>query len=346
MACLMVVEDDRSTREMIVRFLKQQNYEVIEACDGLEALEHVENHDVDLVLMDVSIPHVDGIEVTRLIKQNHPSIIVIMLTAFSEEGILKEAAKAGADDFVMKPIDFNFLDTRIKLSLNAAKFHIYKSLLSKELEKKLKASEKFIENLMEKNTFLVFETLEILSMISEYRDYNTHEHTMRVGWLSSRIAEIIGLDADFVTKLQLTAPLHDIGKIGIPDVILLKPAALTEEEREVMKKHAEIGWKILKDSSSELVQMAATIALSHHERWNGSGYPRSLRGYEIPVEGLIVGIADSFDAIVSERPYKRAIPIDEAFEKIKVDEGELYPSELVKALFSIKDEIFHIYLGK
>ena len=346
MACLMVVEDDSSTREMIVRFLRQRNYDVIEARDGLEALELVENQRVDLILMDVSIPHVSGIEATKLIKQNHPSIIVIMLTAFSEEGILEEAAKAGADDFVTKPIDFNFLDTRIKLSLNAAKFHIYKSLLSKELEKKLKASEEFIESLMEKNTFLVFETLEILSVISEYRDYDTHEHTMRVGWLSSRIAEIIGMDADFVTKLQLTAPLHDIGKIGIPDVILLKPASLTEEEWEIMKKHSEIGWRMLKDSSSELIQMAATIALSHHERWDGSGYPRGLRGHDIPTEGLIVGIADSFDAIVSERPYKRAVPINEAFERIEMGKGKLYPAQMVKALLSIKDEILNIYLGK
>jgi len=190
---------------------------------------------------------------------------------------------------------------------------------------------------------LPFGVLEILFRIFEFKDYETREHITRVGVVSAKIARMMEKDDLFVSLIRFAAPLHDIGKLLIPNEILLKPGKLTEEEWEVVKKHPIIGWSILKDTASDVLRLAASIALTHHERWNGTGYPRGLKGKEIPIEGRIVAVADSLDAMVCERPYKKPKTLDEAFREINDLSGIWYDPEVVKALNIVEEDVKRLY---
>ena len=190
---------------------------------------------------------------------------------------------------------------------------------------------------------LPFGVLEILFRIFEFKDYETREHITRVGIVSAKIAKTMGKDDLFVSLIRFAAPLHDIGKLLIPNEILLKPGKLTEEEWEVVKKHPIIGWSILKDAASDVLRLAADIALTHHERWNGTGYPRGLKEREIPIGGRIVAVADSLDAMVCERPYKKPKTLDEALCEINDLSGIWYDPEVVKALNIIGEELKKLY---
>ena len=196
---------------------------------------------------------------------------------------------------------------------------------------------------LEERIHLPFGVLEILFRIFEFKDYETREHITRVGIVSAKIAKAMGKDDLFVSLIKFAAPLHDIGKLLIPNEILLKPEKLTKEEWEVVKKHPIIGWSILKDAASDVLRLAADIALTHHERWNGTGYPRGLKEKEIPIEGRIVAVADSLDAMVCERPYKRSKNLDEAFREINDLSGIWYDPEVVKALNLVEEELKKLY---
>ena len=211
-------------------------------------------------------------------------------------------------------------------------------------EKEIKEDE--IRKLNIINEELIFETMQILYKISEFKDYETYEHTVRVGWLSKKLAQQLGLDNDFAKLLELAAPFHDIGKVGIPDSILLKPSKLEDHEFEIMKKHTIYGYELLKGYSTAVFKLAAEIALTHHERWNGSGYPRGLKENEIPISAQIVGITDSFDAMVSNRVYKKAKSFDEAFKEIEENSGILYSPKAVNAFLELKDVIIKKYNEK
>ncbi len=190
---------------------------------------------------------------------------------------------------------------------------------------------------------LPFGVLEILFRIFEFKDYETREHITRVGIVSAEIAKTMGEDDLFVSLIRFAAPLHDIGKLLIPNEILLKPGKLTKEEWEIVKKHPIIGWRILKDTTSDVLRLAASIALTHHERWDGTGYPKGLKGGEIPIEGRIVAVADSLDAMVSERPYKKSKSLDDAIKEITELSGVWYDPEVVKALNLIREELRKLY---
>lgn len=196
---------------------------------------------------------------------------------------------------------------------------------------------------LEERIHLPFGVLEILFRIFEFKDYETREHITRVGIVSAKIAKTMGKDDLFVSLIRFAAPLHDIGKLLIPNEILLKPGKLTEEEWEVVKKHPIIGWSILKDAASDVLRLAASIALTHHERWDGTGYPGGLKEKEIPIEGRIVAVADSLDAMVCERPYKRSKNLDEAFREINDLSGIWYDPEVVKALNIVEEELKKLY---
>ncbi len=344
MVRVMVVDDEAQNRQIISQFLKFKGYEVLEASNGKEAVDLLDrNHKVDVVLMDIDMPVMDGIEATRIIRAKEFPVLIIVLTAYGDEQTMKRAAQVGADDFLTKPVDLVLLLSKLVMVEKHIKFHkskmsVYYESLSK-IDELMNAS----KELMKENEMLTVELVQLLYVVAEYRDDETHEHTMRVGWLSGRIAEKLGLDANDVATVQLAAPLHDIGKIGIRDNILLKPGRLTEEEFEIMKAHTMIGYKILRASSSNILKKAAMISLTHHERWDGSGYPRGLKGDEIPIEGQIVAVADSFDAMVSKRVYKEPKPFDEAFQEIISLSGRHYSPSVVSAFQSLYDEIKWYY---
>jgi len=227
--------------------------------------------------------------------------------------------------------------------MRALAFHKMRALFRLKLEERYEESLRIIDELEKKNRQLAFELLKKMYKVSEFEDFGTHARTVRVGLISALLAERIGRDPVDVATIRLAAPLHDIGKIGIPEQILLKPGKLSEEEFEIVKRHTEIGYQILSGSSSSILEMAARIALSHHEKWNGTGYPRKLKGKEIPWEGRVVIVADSFDAIVSERPYKEARPISEAFEEIRSYAGIWYDPQVVRAFVNLRERIQELY---
>jgi len=336
---IMVVEDDVGSRNFIVKFLHSKGYEVIEAENGKKALEILDNNKVDIVLMDISMPIMDGLEATKRIRDLGYPVMVIMLTAYKDLDMMRKSALAGADDYITKPIDLSELYARILLAEKHLPFHKFRHSLIVSLFSEKLLSQKTIEELIEKNENLNIEMLNIIYKVSEYRDDETYEHTLRVGWLSGRLAEKLGLDELEVTEIRLSSPLHDIGKIGIPDSILLKPAKLSQNEFEIIKKHTLIGYEILNKSSSSILRKGAEIALTHHERWNGSGYPKGLSGNEIPISGTISAVADSIDAMVSKRPYKPERPIDEVLEEIKSLSNIFYNPDVINALFEIKEEV-------
>ncbi|MBB6061956.1 putative two-component system response regulator [Thermosipho japonicus] len=345
---ILVVEDEREIRKMLEMFLKHKGFDVITVENGKRAVEIMEKEkdSINVVITDILMPEMDGITAVKEIRKSHFLGPIIMLTAYSDKEMLDKAAEIGVDDFISKPVNFELLTSRINMLMSKYDFYTTKNIIAKKVKEEACISKEIIKQLHDKNEQLVMEMIKILNVVSEYRDDETHEHTLRVGWVSSKIAEEIGLEKAKVADIYFGAQLHDIGKIGIPDRILLKPGKLDEEEYEIMKGHTIIGYNILRESSTSLLKTAAVIAKYHHERWNGKGYPEGLKGEEIPIEARIVAIADSLDAIVSKRPYKRARPLTEAFEEMKELSGILYDPKLVNALFKVKDNICKFYQSK
>jgi len=338
----MLIDDDVETKRMFSTFLKYKGYEILQANNSLEALLALKEKSVDLVIMKTILPRFEDVDIVRKIKRKGPIVVMMSLNRPSDE-VFQKAAQAGVDDFIIGPIDPRFLEFRIEHALRARYFFECKMTFLGDLMEEISVNEKLIHELFKENTRLSFEAIEILSHISELKDYETHEHTTRVGIISAKIAEAMDLDPVFISRIRFAAPLHDIGKVLIPNHILTKPGKLTKEEWEMVKKHPEIGWDILRKSSSDVLKLAASIALTHHERWDGSGYPRGLIGKEIPIEGRIVAVADSFDAMVSKRPYKNSKSLQDAFSEIEDFSGRYYDPEVVKAFLFCREKILKLY---
>ncbi|SHH31614.1 HD domain-containing phosphohydrolase [Thermosipho atlanticus] len=340
---VLIVDDEKQIRKILKLYLESKDFEVREAGDGKEALEVLENESIDVVFMDIQMPHLNGIEAVNEIKKRKLSTIIIALTAFTDQDIMKKAAKVGFDMFISRPIDFDEIDDKLKDILEYKDFYKEKHSFYTVYSEAFSEISSKLNFLKEEKDLLIMESINLVYHISEYRDDETHAHTMRIGILSSKLASNAKFDVKYISEIRLAAPLHDLGKVGIPDRILLKPGKLDNTEWEIMKQHAVIGFNMLRGTTSSIFKLASEIAISHHERWNGSGYPKGLKEEEIPISGQIVAITDSFDAMVSKRPYKEAFPYDFAFEEIEKNAGILYNPELVKVFLSMKDEIYSMY---
>lgn len=340
---ILLVEDDPFTRKMMEDLLKNLKYEVDVAYNGKIALEKVKQGRFEIILMDINMPVMDGIEATKRIKEEGIDSIIIILTAYEDREIMEKAAEALADDYLLKPVDINTLKVKIDNAKKLRSFYKYKEEFIKETKELITIKEEELEKLINENSSLSFELLEKISKIAEYRDDETYEHTQRVGKLSFEIAKAIGKSLDFCFTIKLASPLHDVGKIGIPDSILLKPGKLTEEEFEIMKKHTIIGSEILKGSKSQILRMGEIIAISHHERWDGTGYPYKLESEKIPLEGRITNIVDSIDAMASKRPYKEKYNEDKVLFELKENREKMYDPNLVDVVLSIWNEIRNLY---
>ena len=340
---VLLVEDDPFTREMMMATLRSMGYHAAMASNGREAVEFLQKEKAEVVLMDVAMPVMNGMEATRQIKKEGSDSIVIMLTAFGDEKAMEEAAEAGADDYLTKPVEMRALKARIELAKKARTFHIARSKLLIENKMLIGVKEEEINAYIEENYSLAEELFTRLSLAAEFRDDDTYEHTMRVGRNASIIAQYLGKDAEYCYRITKAAPLHDIGKIGISDTILLKPGKLNNEEFETIKTHTSIGKKILTGSSTKILQLAESIAYSHHERWDGSGYPQGLQGESIPLEGRIVCIADSMDAMFSKRPYKEKMPPEKVREELQKNRGLQFDPVMVDAVLEHWEEIADMY---
>ena len=291
----------------------------------------------DLVIVDYMMPVMDGLQFIsafRLIP-GRAEIPVLMITANDQKDIRYDALRGGANDFLTKPIDRIEFSARVKNMLTL-----------RDGQKYLEDRAAFLEELVDERTREIRdrerELIYRISRAAEFRDPETGAHIQRMAHYSEIIARGLGLDEKLCKLILQAAPMHDVGKIGIPDMILLKPGKLTDEEFDIMKKHAAMGYELLKDSGSEIMQAGAEIALTHHEKFDGSGYPNGLKGEEIPIFARIVAVADVFDALTSDRPYKKAWDSKDAIELIKKNSGSHFDPECVEAFLKDWHEVLYI----
>lgn len=337
-ARILIIDDEPANLKLMDKLLAQEGYlnrVLIE--DPRDALASYKQQRADLILLDINMPHLDGYQVMeQLVKLNDPLLPPIMvLTAQNTKEYLLKALACGARDYVSKPFDRNELLMRVHNMLDAQLAH-----------RMLHNQKDTLEMLIQERTRDLHHTrlqvVQRLGMAAEYRDEDTGYHILRMSHYCATIAKAIGWNNEQCDLILNASPMHDIGKIGIPDAILLKPGKFEPAEWETMKTHAEIGARLLEGDDSDLMQMARDIAISHHEKWDGSGYPIGLAGDNIPMAGRIAALADVFDALTSLRPYKKAWPIEDALSFIKDNSGKHFDPALVEAFFSKLPQIRQI----
>ena len=323
----LIVDDVPENIDVLVGILKDK-YSLRAAVGGRAALEILGSRDLpDIVLLDIMMPEIDGYQVCEFIKSNPATknIPVIFITAMNDEADEAKGFTAGAVDYITKPISPPIVLARVATHLA------------------LSDQKKHLESLVEERTAELYETrLEIvrrLSIAADYKDNETGEHIIRMSKYCQLVGKGYGLTKEEQNLLLNASPMHDIGKIGIPDNILLKPGKLDPDEWEIMKTHTLIGAAIIGDHPSDLMKMAKLIALTHQEKWDGTGYPNGLKGEEIPLPGRIVTVADVFDALTSDRPYKKAWSVEEAVEEIKRESGTHFDPKAVEAFLKVLPEI-------
>lgn len=332
---ILIIDDNIENVQLTESLLEYAGYVNVQAVtNAATALNLFQTFEPDLVILDLNMPGVSGYEILKEFQARDSEIPlpILVFCADSSQESRRHAIKLGASDFLTKPSDATELLLRVENCLRVRYMHQMLRKDHRELEAKIQHRTQELANAR-------LETLECLAKAGEYRDDFTGEHTMRVGELSAAIAEHMHQEPGFVEMIRHAAPLHDIGKIGIPDAVLLKPGPLTEEEHDVMKQHVQFGAKILSQANSPILIMATEIALYHHERWDGNGYLRGLSGTEIPLPARIVSVADTFDALTNNRPYRKGISHGEAIEKIKAGTETLFDPEVVAAFVALMEEL-------
>lgn len=326
---VLIVDDQQSARTMLRHIVEgiSPEIEVTDFGDPREALTWSQGHDTDLLLLDYRMPELDGVEFARRYRRSltRRDVPIVLITVVGDEPVRQAALDAGVIDFLVKPIRPRELRARCKNLLQLRQQAESVKRRARSLEEQVLLGLQEIEHRER-------EILFRLAKATESRDDATGAHLERMARYSGLIAEAIGLPDEEVRMIEAAAPLHDIGKISIPDAILNKPGPLTPEELAVMREHPVRGFEVLRDSSSRFVQLGAEIALRHHERWDGTGYPDGLAGEAIPLCARIVTVADVLDALTTRRPYKPAWPMAEALAYLNEQSGKMFDPRLVEAL--------------
>lgn len=336
---ILIVDDEQANVALIEKILELDGYQnFTSTSDSTQAVELFQNLQPHLVLLDLNMPVFDGFDVMDQLSaiesdNTFPSILV--LTAQTDRETRIRALTGGAKDYVHKPFDRVELLSRIKNQLEVKRLYEMVQNQNNELEEKVAIRTEELQATR-------LEVIHRLGLAAEYRDNETGLHIIRMSKVSSALAEAAGLDTDQCELILNSSPMHDIGKLGIPDSVLLKPGKLNDEEWKVMQGHTTIGAEILSGGDTELLEQAQLIAISHHEKWDGSGYPNGLKGEEIPLVGRIVALADVFDALTSERPYKKAWSVRQAVEYIKEMSGTQFDPALVDVFISILPKVQEI----
>ncbi|WIO73222.1 two-component system response regulator [Porticoccaceae bacterium LTM1] len=326
---VLVVDDTPENIEVLVNTLNQ-DYKVKAAINGHKALEVVHKSPPDIILLDIMMPGIDGYQVCETLKADPTTRHIPVLFITAKIGLQDEIKgfELGAVDYITKPISPPIVKARVKTHLA-----LYDQ--NRVLERK-------VQQRTEEIHATRLQIIQRLGRAAEYKDDDTGLHVIRMSHYARILGLAAGMSESEAEMLFNAAPMHDIGKIGIPDSILKKPAKLEEDEFDVMKTHCEIGAQIIGDDASELLQMAKTIALTHHEKWNGQGYPKGLSGQDIPRIGRIVAIADVFDALTSKRPYKEEWPVDDAIGLLEESAGVHFDPQLVALFKSVLPEVLKV----
>jgi putative two-component system response regulator len=353
-AKIMIVDDEQLVIRVVRRFLASEGYtNFLTVTDSRQAFERIRKEKPDIVLLDIMMPHVSGIDLLQIRQQDTivKHIPFIILSANSEKTIKREALKLGATDFLAKPVDAVDLVLRVQNSLIVKQHQDQLTHYAVELEKQVQQRTRQIDASRE-------QIIHCLAKAAEFRDNETGAHVIRVGKYAAVIAKQLGFGPNYCRQIELAAQLHDVGKIGIPDSILLNPGKLTREEFDVMKEHCRLGCQIMeplaraelsdlkqnggKSNDTPMLALAANIARTHHEKWDGTGYPDGLKGEEIPIEGRITTVADVYDALCSERPYKPKFPREKCLEIMLSERGTRFDPQVLDVFFERLDIIDQI----
>ncbi|MDX1495318.1 MAG: response regulator [Longimicrobiales bacterium] len=344
---ILVADDDEMIRTLHSEFVRGFGYDVELAADGIEAIAKI-GLGVDLVLTDAHMPNLDGFEVARRIRETRSAdeLPIVMVTSLEAREDRLRAYEVGINDFINKPVDHTELRLRLKWLLELKSAHEELRRSKDHLELTVQRRTKDLRHALEEVTRAQREiqaghldTIRRLTLAAEYKDHDTAGHIERIGRYSQIVGTAMHLQPGTIDLLLHAAPMHDVGKLGIPDSILLKPGPLDEEERAIMNTHTTIGGQILAGSTSPVIQMGERVALTHHEKWDGTGYPNGLVGEDIPIEARICSVVDFFDALTMDRPYRKAVPTDEVVEMIVSESGKSFDPAIVDVFLKVRAEI-------
>ncbi|MEO5356302.1 MAG: response regulator [Nitrospirae bacterium YQR-1] len=340
---ILIVDDDIFLLKSSMMILKSEGYDVDTEPESRIALERIPKGEYDIIISDIRMPNITGLELIAEMRKRNLEEPVILMTAYAELPAAIDAIRRGAFDFLLKPYrpeDFILaVDRAIRFRYLLKIEKNYKKQLEQEVSLKTKELRDAFSKITELNNEVMFRLIKA----SEYKDQETGEHVLRVKQYAVVLSEELGMPRDFIDKIAFASPLHDVGKIGVPESILLKTEKLTNEEFDIVKTHTNIGADILKGSNNEQIRLAEAVALSHHERWDGSGYPLGLKGEDIFLEARIVNICDQYDALMTSRPYKPSFGHEKTCEILTKGDGRTMPSHFDPKVLEAFKNCAHIF---
>jgi len=342
-ARVLIVDDEPSVRKVLATLLLQAGVSCSAAANPHEALTMLEKTSFEAVISDLRMGATSGLELLREVRAHYPQLAFLMATGVDDVRVGVQAMKLGADDYLLKPFDIDVVLASLQRALERKQLEREVENYRRHLEEMVSQRTQQLQAAMTELEHSHSATLEALGSAIDLRDGPTAGHSRRVLLYSVKIAEVIGGMEDQLKTLGMGAWLHDIGKLAIPDSVLLKPGALNEQERQIMERHVELGYDLVK--GIPFLADAAEIILAHHERRNGSGYPRGLSGEDVPMCARIFAVADSFDAMTSDRPYRLALPLQTAQNIIYAGRGELFYPEIVDAFFAVGEVAWQLIMA-